>query len=404
VGNGSTVTVVDCAAVPPAPVQLSVNVLSVVSELLGAVPDVALLPLHAPLAVQLVAFVDDHVSVLSLPLTKLLGLALSVTVGNGSTVTVVDCAAVPPLPVQLSVNVPSVVSAPVEADPEVALLPAHAPLAVQLVALADDQVTVLALPLATLVGFTPIVTVGAGFTVTVVDCAAVPPPPVQLSVNVLSVVSAPVEADPDVALLPDHAPFAVQLVAFADDQVSVLALPLATLLGLAPIVTVGAEFTVTVVDCAAVPPLPVQLSVNVLSVVNAPVEAVPDVALLPVHASLAVQLVALVDDQVSVLASPLAVLPGLALIVTVAAGAAELPNTTDFSCQPSPPPVSMLQTWGSPPPLALVQTATRPASATFALVVHWLLHAEISAAPTLAVGQDRILSVAVTSPASLSVH
>jgi hypothetical protein len=225
-----------------------------------------------------------------------------------------------------------------------------------------------------------------------------------LSVNVLSVVSAPVEVVPDVALLPAHAPLAAQLVAFADDQVSVLAPPLATLPGLALSVTVGSGSTVSVVDCAAVPPLPVQLSVNVPSAVSAPVEAVPDVALLPVHAPLAVQLVAFADDQVSVLALPLATLPGLALSVTVVAGGAGLPNTTDFSCQPSPPPVSMLQTWGSSPPRALAQIATRPASAMFAFVVHWLLHAEISDAPTFALGQDRILSVAVTSPASLSVH
>jgi hypothetical protein len=40
----------------------------------------------------------------------------------------------------------------------------------------------------------------------------------------------------------------VQLVAFADDHVSMLALPLVTPEGLALIVTVGAGFTVTVVD------------------------------------------------------------------------------------------------------------------------------------------------------------
>jgi hypothetical protein len=82
--------------------------------------------------------------------------------------------------------------------------------------------------------------------VTIADCTAVPPAPLQLSVNVLFVVSAPVEAVPDVALLPVQAPLAVQLVAFVDDQVSVLALPLVTLVGFAPIVTVGAGFTVTV--------------------------------------------------------------------------------------------------------------------------------------------------------------
>jgi hypothetical protein len=88
----------------------------------------------------------------------------------------------------------------------------------------------------------------------------------------------------------------------------------------------------------------VQLSVYVRFVDSAPVEAVPDVALLPVHAPLAVQLVAFVDDHVSVLALPLATPVGLALSVTVGACVTvALPNTADFSCQPSPPPVSMLQ-------------------------------------------------------------
>jgi hypothetical protein len=318
--GGTTVTVVDCAAVPPLPVQVSVNVLFVDSEPVEAVPDVALLPDQAPLAVQLVAFVDDQVSVLALPLATLVGLALNATVGRASTVTVVDCAAVPPLPVQLSVNVLSVVSAAVEVVPDAVLLPVHAPLAVQLVALVDDQVSVVVLPLVTLPGFALSVTVGRADTVTVAACAATPPAPVQLSVNVLSVVSDPVEAVPDAALLPVHAPLAVQLVALVDDQVSVLVSPLATLLGLALNATVGNGSTVNVVDCTAVPPAPLQLSVNVLSVVREPVEADPVVALPPVHAPLAVQLVAFADDHVSMLALPLVTPEGLALIVTVGAG------------------------------------------------------------------------------------
>ncbi len=65
------------------------------------------------------------------------------------------------------------------------------------------------------------------------------------------------------ALLPDQAPLAVQEVALLDDQVSVAALPLATVLGLAVKLTVAVGFglTVTVADCAALPPAPVQVSV-----------------------------------------------------------------------------------------------------------------------------------------------
>ncbi len=69
----------------------------------------------------------------------------------------------------------------------------------------------------------------------------------------------------------------MQLVAFVDDQVSVLALPVATVVGFALMATVGAAITLTVVDWLAVPPAPVQLSVNVLLLVSGPVEAEPDV-------------------------------------------------------------------------------------------------------------------------------
>ncbi len=70
------------------------------------------------------------------------------------------------------------------------------------------------------------------------------------------------ECDPLVASLPLQPPEAVQDVAFLDDQDSVELLPLATVLGLALKLTVGAgEVTVTVADCAALPPAPVQVSV-----------------------------------------------------------------------------------------------------------------------------------------------
>jgi hypothetical protein len=65
-----------------------------------------------------------------------------------------------------------------------------------------------------------------------------------------------------VASLPDQLPDAVQEVALVDDQVRVELPPLATVLGLALSVTVGAGVvTVTVADWAAVPPAPVHVSV-----------------------------------------------------------------------------------------------------------------------------------------------
>ena len=74
--------------------------------------------------------------------------------------------------------------------------------------------------------------------------------------------SAAVACAPLVAWAPDQAPEAVQEVALVDDQLMVEAAPLTTVLGLAPKVTVGAGFglTVTEVDWVALPPLPEQLS------------------------------------------------------------------------------------------------------------------------------------------------
>lgn len=70
------------------------------------------------------------------------------------------------------------------------------------------------------------------------------------------------ECDPLVGSLPLHPPDATQAVALVDDQDSVEAAPLATVLGLALKLTVGAaEATVTVADCAALPPPPVQVRV-----------------------------------------------------------------------------------------------------------------------------------------------
>jgi hypothetical protein len=63
-------------------------------------------------------------------------------------------------------------------------------------------------------------------------------------------------------LVPDQAPEAVQAVAFVDVHERVDAAPLFTVLGLAEKLTVGAGvLTETVVDCVALPPVPVQVSV-----------------------------------------------------------------------------------------------------------------------------------------------
>ena len=77
-----------------------------------------------------------------------------------------------------------------------------------------------------------------------------------------ALVSAPVDCVPVTALAPDQAPEATHEVAFVDDHVSIALLPLVIALGPTLSVTVGAAaLTETVADCAALPPLPVQVSV-----------------------------------------------------------------------------------------------------------------------------------------------
>ena len=69
-----------------------------------AEPLTVLLPVHAPEAVQEVAFVELHVSVELPPLLTVMGLAVRLTVGAGGLIaTVTACDAVPPEPVQASV-------------------------------------------------------------------------------------------------------------------------------------------------------------------------------------------------------------------------------------------------------------------------------------------------------------
>jgi hypothetical protein len=96
-----------------------------------------------------------------------LGTALRATIGgNTETVTVADCVAVPPVPVQVSWYSVVLESAPVDQVPLVATVPCQAPEAVQAVASAELQLRVEAPPLAIVVGDADSVTVGAGVVTT----------------------------------------------------------------------------------------------------------------------------------------------------------------------------------------------------------------------------------------------
>lgn len=97
-----TDTVLDCEAVPPAPVQVMPKVALAESAPVDWEPLTALVPDQLPVAAQLVALLADQVNVELLPLTTELGLALKVTVGAGLlTVTVTDCVVLPPAPLQV---------------------------------------------------------------------------------------------------------------------------------------------------------------------------------------------------------------------------------------------------------------------------------------------------------------
>jgi hypothetical protein len=153
--------------------------------------------------------------------------------------------------------------------PLIAFAPVHAPDAVHDVALVELQVSVDALPLVTLVGLADRVTVGVGVTavtVTVVKLAGlVPPEPLHVIEYVALAVSVPVDWLPLAARLPLHAPDAVHEVALVELQVSVEALPVPILVGLADRVTVGALGAGAVTTTLAVagmlaPPDPVHVS------------------------------------------------------------------------------------------------------------------------------------------------
>jgi hypothetical protein len=79
-----TVTVDDCVAEPPGPVQVSSYSVVLVSAPLDQVPLSGTVPLHPPDAVQLVAFAAFHVKVELPPLATVVGEAVKVTAALGT--------------------------------------------------------------------------------------------------------------------------------------------------------------------------------------------------------------------------------------------------------------------------------------------------------------------------------
>lgn len=182
--DAATLTLTVCEAVPPVPLQVSVNALAAVKLVRASLPEIGLLPLHEPEAAHNVALLEDHVRV-AVPLNAtLLKSVVNVTVGGaGATATVAAPVVLPPLPVHVRVNVVVAVR-PLNAWlPEVALVPLQPSDAVQLVAFVATHDTEVFPPNATELGVTLITTVGATvITITFTVWLAVPPVPVQLKV------------------------------------------------------------------------------------------------------------------------------------------------------------------------------------------------------------------------------
>jgi hypothetical protein len=220
--------------------------------------------------------------------------------------------------VQLKVKMVLCNNAPVLLVPLVALAPLQPADAAHDVALVEDQVKVELPPLPTAVGFALKVIVGkAAVTDTTTDCDAEPFAPMQEMSKVVVALRAAVRKVPLVFSAPLQPPDAVQDVAFVEVQERVVALPLATVAGLALNVIVGtAEVTDTTTDCDAELFAPTQVILNSVLALRAAVKKVPLVFSAPLQPPDAVQAVAFVELQERVVALPLATVIGLALSAT----------------------------------------------------------------------------------------
>jgi hypothetical protein len=117
-------------------------------------PEMDFMPVHAPVAVQVVVLVDNHVSCVEPLLATEDGFAVSDRVGPVATPMVMSTERVtlPPEPLHVSVYVPIVVIPLTVWLPEVALPPDQAPEALHELALLEDQLRVLLPPLVTVAG------------------------------------------------------------------------------------------------------------------------------------------------------------------------------------------------------------------------------------------------------------
>lgn len=195
-------------------------------------------------------------------------------------------------------------------EPASALVPAQPPEAVQLVAFAVVQVSVLLPPLATLAGEADSATEGRGMeaTVTLTVWLMLPPGPVQVSPKLALAARGALVSLPVVARAPFQLPEAAHAVALLLVQEIVVVLPGLTEVGLAASVRVGAAGPVGVTDTttvlAAAPPAPEHVSVKLVLEASEAMDSEPLAGRDPLQPPEAAQAVALDEVQVSVVAPP----------------------------------------------------------------------------------------------------
>jgi hypothetical protein len=195
-------------------------------------------------------------------------------------------------------------SEPVSSVPLVATCPPHPPEAVHDVEFSELHVRTDVPPGATTDGLAVSVATGTVTTWTVAVAAwLLPPAPVQVSEKVVAELRAADAWEPEVASVPLQPPDAVQVVESVELQVNVEVVPGATDVGLAARVAVGIICIVVVVGWL-VPPGPVHVNVKSVTAFSAPVLLLPLEANEPLQPPEAVQEVAFVELQVSVVSSP----------------------------------------------------------------------------------------------------
>jgi hypothetical protein len=205
------------------------------------VPLGASVPLQPPDALHALALVELHVSDAVPPSATALGVTESVAVGSGLTMTAVFTGALaPPGPEQVSTKLALPLNAPLLWLPLVGRVPLQSPDAVQEVACAELQLSVVWPPAGMTLGFAASCAVGNALTLMVTAAGRlVPPGPAHVSVYVASLLSAPVLCEPLTASGPFQSPEALQDEALPEVQLSVADAPASIVVGDAVSETVG---------------------------------------------------------------------------------------------------------------------------------------------------------------------